>query len=104
MFAVVLTGPVTAVFELVAKGRSDHQILEETGLSQAAFNDVLKQLFGKLGVSSRVELILFAHREPARLTRGEKGKLVVRGDGTAQKTTLSDAAAGDVKAAGKWAA
>ncbi len=107
MSAEVLSGPERAVFEFLAKGRSDSRMLADMGLSQAAFNDVLQQLFGKLGVSSRIELILFAHCEPARFIRGETGigvESLVQCDGTAQKATLSDAAAGNVKAAGEWAA
>lgn len=107
MSAEVLSGPEKAVFEFVANGRSDRRILEDTGLSQAEFNDVLKQLFGKLGVSSRVELILFAYCEPAS-SKGsgtdEERWSVEQHDGTAQQTTLSDATARTFKGARGWAA
>ena|SRR5438477_6266561 len=107
MTSQVLTERQTAVLRFLAKGGSDSRILQDTGLSMGEFDDLVKQLFSRLGVSSRVELILFAYCEPACLRGGKtntKRSSVEQSDGTAQKTTLSDAATHNVKAARKWAA
>jgi len=107
MTSQVLTKREAAVLRFLANGGRDWRILQDTGLSQNEVDDLLMQLFRKLGVSSRVELILFAYCEPVSSKEGgttTNRSPVEQRDGTAQKTTLSDAASYNIKTARRWAA
>jgi DNA-binding NarL/FixJ family response regulator len=57
-----LTDSQSQVFELVAQGLGD-TLTERLGLSEQQANDELAQVFKKYGLSSRVEIILFAHSQ-----------------------------------------
>lgn len=63
MPAAILTDRQKLVLRSLARGRCESCIREDLDLAQAEFYDELKQLFGKLGVSSQLELILFAYSE-----------------------------------------
>ncbi len=63
MPAAILTDRHRLVLRSLARGQSESHISEDLDLTQAEFNDVLEQLFGRLGVSSRVELILLTYSE-----------------------------------------
>jgi DNA-binding NarL/FixJ family response regulator len=56
------------VVELVAKGLSDREIETHLGLSQHTVKNLLSRIYDKLGVSNRVELVLF------HLTRKESAQ------------------------------
>jgi DNA-binding NarL/FixJ family response regulator len=53
------------VAELVAEGLSNRDIASQLGLSEHTIKNYLFHIFEKLGMSSRVELVLYArHLEP----------------------------------------
>jgi two-component system nitrate/nitrite response regulator NarL len=54
----------------VARGMSNRQIAQKLGLAQHTVKNYLYRLFEKLGISKRVELVLYAYREgtAARVT------------------------------------
>src|SRR5260221_105223 len=57
--------PADEVCGLVADGLPDRGLLEELGLSEHTIKKYLVRLFDKVGISSRVELVLYA------MSRGE---------------------------------
>ena len=56
----LLTGREEQVVALVADGLSNREIARELGLSEHTIKKYLFRIFDKLGVSSRVELVLYA--------------------------------------------
>ena len=48
------------VVALVADGLSNRQVANELGLSEHTIKKYLLQIFDKLGISTRVELVLYA--------------------------------------------
>lgn len=53
-----LTPRETDVMQAVARGKTNREIAEELGMSEHTVKQHLKRVFGKLEVSSRVELVL----------------------------------------------
>lgn len=58
-----LTTQETRVLELTAAGKSNKQIAHELRLSEGTVRNYLSEVFGKLGVGSRVEAALLWQRE-----------------------------------------
>jgi DNA-binding NarL/FixJ family response regulator len=56
----LLTPREEQVVALVADGLSNREIAEELGLSEHTVKKYLFRIFDKLGISSRVELVLYA--------------------------------------------
>jgi DNA-binding NarL/FixJ family response regulator len=56
----LLTGREEQVVALVADGLSNREIAREVGLSQHTIKKYLFRIFDKVGISSRVELVLYA--------------------------------------------
>jgi two-component system nitrate/nitrite response regulator NarL len=61
----LLTQREQEVVKLVTKGTNNHGIALELGLTQHTVRNYLSRIFEKLGVSSRVELVLYAIDQPA---------------------------------------
>ena len=67
------------VVSLVAEGLSNRQIAVQLSLSEHTVKKYLFRIFEKLGISTRVELVLYAvgqtdsHREPLHLAHGASG-------------------------------
>lgn len=57
-----LTGRETAVLNLVAKGRTNHQIAHELSIAEATVRTHVSHILDKLGASNRVEAALHALR------------------------------------------
>jgi DNA-binding NarL/FixJ family response regulator len=57
-----LTGRETEVLNLLAKGRSNHQIAHALNISEATVRTHVSHILDKLGVSNRVEAVLHALR------------------------------------------
>ncbi len=62
--AALLSKREEEVVRLVADGRSNRDIAHEMGLSEHTIKNHLFRIFDKLGVSSRVELVLYAFSRP----------------------------------------
>ena len=62
--AALLSKREEQVVKLVADGRSNREIAREMGLSEHTIKNHLFRIFDKLGVSSRVELVLYAFSRP----------------------------------------
>ena len=58
----VLTRREREVADLVAEGLSNHEIAKQLGLSEHTVKNYLFHIFEKLGMSSRVELVLYARQ------------------------------------------
>ncbi len=58
---VALSKREREVAELVAEGLSNREIAKQLGLSEHTIKNYLFHIFEKLGMSSRVELVLYAH-------------------------------------------
>ena len=103
-----LTSLEAALVRAVAQGQSGAHVAQKAGLSESQLNSMLQEVYRKLGVSSRIELILFAHSQAARSAPAATGPQlwsVEQADGgTAKKASFSDATAGEIDAAGEWAA
>jgi DNA-binding NarL/FixJ family response regulator len=57
-----LTSRETGVLNLLAKGRSNHQIAQELNITEATVRTHVSHILDKLGVSNRVEAVLHALR------------------------------------------
>jgi len=55
----ILTKREQEVARLVAAGMSNHEVSRELGLSQHSVKNYLFHVYQKLGISSRVELLLY---------------------------------------------
>ena len=60
-----LTPREQEVVKLVTEGMKNHEIALELGLTQHTVRNYISRIFEKLGVSSRVELVLYAISQPA---------------------------------------
>jgi len=58
--ATLLTGRELGLVQLVAEGRTNRDISQELGLSEHTVRNYLFRIFNKLGVSTRLELALYA--------------------------------------------
>ncbi len=56
-----------AILRLIAQGESNEGVEAQLKLDPEAFRNCLNQLFGELGVTTRVELMFFACSEKGRL-------------------------------------
>jgi len=66
----LLTSREEQVVALVADGLSNRDVATELGLSEHTMKKYLFRIFEKLGISSRVELVLYAlhHGTPQQLS------------------------------------
>jgi len=64
----MLTPREEQVVALVAEGLSNREVAQELGLSKHTIKKYLFRIFDKLGISTRVELVLYAvnHGDPRR--------------------------------------
>ena len=56
-----LIGRALEIVRLIGKGYRNKRIAEKLGISEATVRHHLTLIFGKLGVSDRIELLIFAH-------------------------------------------
>jgi DNA-binding NarL/FixJ family response regulator len=77
----LLTNREEEVVRLVAEGMQNRDIAQELKLSEHTVKNYLFHIFDKLGVSSRVELVLYAVTNTGRSQTSSEGEQYFIGDG-----------------------
>jgi two-component system, NarL family, nitrate/nitrite response regulator NarL len=89
-----LTAKEHAIIAMIAKGHSNREISQELSISERTVKHHLTSIFGKLGLSSRLQLAIFAATNGLVLNAGRASiGLTVRSDsaGCGQRKALSAA-------------
>lgn len=72
----LLSKQESRIARLVAEGRTNREIASHLGLSEHTVKNYLFKIFDKLGISNRVELVLYAMSQVEHVVGGSEGEAV----------------------------